>query len=144
MAGRWEPAALVPALGVDHVGIAAPDPAAPLARLLGTDPAAGGRAMPSGVTVGRFGPGGGLELVWPGRPGTPVDGFLARRGPGLHHVALRVGVALESLRDELRAAGVELVGEVDVSSDGRPCLFLHPRSTGGVLVELVEGERRDG
>jgi len=42
------------------------------------------------------------------------------------------------------AAGVELVGDVDVSSDGRPCLFLHPRSTGGVLVELVEGERRNG
>ena len=136
--------ALLPARAVDHVGIAAPDPGSPLARLLGCDPEAIGKAMPSVVKVGRFGPAGGLELVWPGRPGTPVDGFLARRGPGLHHVALRVEVALERLRDELRAAGVELVGDVDVSSDGRPCLFLHPRSTGGVLVELVEGERRNG
>lgn len=136
--------ALLPVRAVDHVGIAAPDPESPLARLLGCDPGAIGKPMPSGVTVGRFGPAAGLELVWPGRPGTPVDGFLARRGPGLHHVALRVEVALERLRDELRSAGVELVGEVDVSSDGRPCLFLHPRSTGGVLVELVEGERRDG
>jgi hypothetical protein len=144
MAAREEPAALVPALGVDHVGIAAPDPEAPLAQLLGADPAAAGKPMPSGVTVGRFGPGGGLELVWPGRPGTPIDGFLARRGPGLHHVALRVEIGLGLLREELLAAGVELVGGVDVSSDGRPCLFLHPRSTGGVLVELIEGERRDG
>jgi Glyoxalase/Bleomycin resistance protein/Dioxygenase superfamily len=136
--------ALLPARAIDHVGIAAPGPGAELARLLGGDPAAAGRAMPSGVTVGRFGPAGGLELIWPGRPGTPVDGFLARRGPGLHHVALRVEVGLPRLRDELLAAGVELVGDVDVSSDGRPCLFLHPRSTGGVLVELVEGERRDG
>jgi hypothetical protein len=136
--------ALVPARAVDHVGIAAPDPGSPLARLLGCDPSAAGKPMPSGVTVGRFGPGGSLELVWPGRPGTPVDGFLARRGPGLHHVALRVEVGLERLAGELRAGGVELVGGVDVSSDGRPCLFLHPRSTGGVLVELVEGERSGG
>jgi methylmalonyl-CoA epimerase len=138
------PAALLPALAVDHVGIAAPDPDSPLARLLGADPAAAGREMPSGVTVARFGPADGLELVWPGRQGTPVDGFLERRGPGLHHVALRVERPLAELRDELLAAGLELIGDVDVSSDGRPCLFVHPRSTGGVLVELVEGPRRDG
>lgn len=132
------------ALAVDHVGIAAAGPDAPLVRLLGADVAATGREMPSGVTVGRFGPGGGLELAWPGRPGTPVDAFLARRGPGLHHVALRVEGPLAELREQLVAAGVETIGDVDVSSDGRPCLFLHPRGTGGVLVELVEGARRDG
>jgi methylmalonyl-CoA epimerase len=137
------PPALLPALAVDHIGIAAPDADAPLAHLLGADVAAAGREMPSGVTVGRFGPAAGLELVWPGRPGTPVDGFLERRGPGLHHVGLRVDQPLEELREELLAAGLALIGDVDVSSDGRPCLFIHPRSTGGVLVELVEGPRRD-
>jgi Glyoxalase/Bleomycin resistance protein/Dioxygenase superfamily len=129
---------VLPVVALDHVGIVAPDPDSPLAALLA---AAGreGRAMKSGVTVARFGPGGALELVWPGRPGTPVDGFLARRGPGLHHIALRVDEPLADLREGLLASGIEVIGMVDVSSDGRPCLFLHPRSTGGVLVELVEG-----
>jgi len=135
--------ALLEALALDHVGIAAPGPDAPLARLLGAG-ALAGRQMPSGVTIARFGPDTALELVWPGRPGTPVDGFLERRGGGLHHVALRVDEPLAGVRDRLVAEGVEVIGDVDVAADGRPCLFLHPRSTGGVLVELVEGARRDG
>jgi hypothetical protein len=134
--------ALLPAHALDHVGIAAPAADLALARALGGEPA--GRQMPSGVVVGRFGPADALELVWPGRSGTPVDGFLARRGPGLHHLALRVDEPLEDLRGTLAAAGLSAIGAVDVSSDGRPCLFLDPRATGGVLVELVEGARRDG
>ena len=137
-------APLIEAVAVDHVGIAAPDPRSPLAEALGGGSPAG-IAMPSGVTVARFGPGRGLELVWPGRPGTPIDTFLARRGPGLHHVALRVDVDLAELRGRLEQAGLALVGSgIDRSSDGRPCLFLHPRGTGGVLVELVQGASADG
>ena len=98
--------------------------------------------MPSGVTVGRFGPGEALELVWPGRRDTPIDRFLDRRGPGLHHLALRVDEPLADLLATLLEEGIEVIGGVELSSDGRPCLFLHPRSTGGVLVELVEGPRR--
>ena len=131
------------AVALDHVGIASPDPGSPLAGLLSAPagPAAAGRVMPSGVTVARFGPGDTLELVWPARPGTPVDAFLERRGPGLHHVALRVDEALGDLRGRLLAAGTEVIGAVDFSADGRPCLFVHPRCTGGVLVELVQGPR---
>ncbi len=136
-------APLLPAVRVDHVGIAAPGPGTPLVDALGAG-AVAGQAMPSGVTVARFGPAAALELVWPGRPGTPVDGFLARRGAGLHHVALQVDEDLAALRVRLEAAGLAVVGPgVERSSDGRPCLFLHPKSTGGVLVELVQGERPD-
>jgi methylmalonyl-CoA/ethylmalonyl-CoA epimerase len=132
-------APLIEAVAVDHVGIASADPSSPLAEALGAD-ALAGIAMPSGVTVARFGPARGLELVWPGRAGTPVDSFLARRGPGLHHVALRVDVDLAELRGRMEQAGLALVGGgIERSSDGRPCLFLHPRGTGGVLVELVQG-----
>jgi methylmalonyl-CoA/ethylmalonyl-CoA epimerase len=135
---------LIDAVAVDHVGIAAPEGRTPLAAALGSE-APAGRSMPSGVTVARFGPAGGLELVWPGRPGTPIDAFLGRRGPGLHHVALRVDVDLATLRGQLEAAGLDLIGTtIEPSSDGRPCLFLHPRSTGGVLVELVQGVRPGG
>jgi methylmalonyl-CoA/ethylmalonyl-CoA epimerase len=127
-------------VAVDHVGLAAGGSATPLTRLLGA--ALQGQAMPSGVTVARFGPADALELVWPGRPGTPVDGFLERRGPGLHHVALRVDEDLGAVQPALRAAGLAFAGPgVERSSDGRPCLFLHPKSTGGVLVELVQGPR---
>jgi methylmalonyl-CoA/ethylmalonyl-CoA epimerase len=101
--------------------------------------AAESRTMKSGVTVARFGPQRSLELVWPGRSETPIDAFLTRRGAGLHHVALLVDESLTDLRGRLLAAGVEVIGKIDVSSDGRPCVFLHPRSTGGVLVELVQG-----
>jgi methylmalonyl-CoA/ethylmalonyl-CoA epimerase len=135
---------LIDAVALDHVGIAAPAAGTPLAEALGAGPLSG-RLMPSGVTVARFGPARGLELVWPGRADTPIDGFLDRRGPGLHHVALRVDVDLAELRARMEQAGLALVGSgIDRSSDGRPCLFLHPRSTGGVLVELVQGASPDG
>jgi len=133
--------AALPAVALDHVGVAAPAATTPLTALLGSDPLEG-REMPSGVTVARFGPAATMELVWPGRPGTPVDGFLAKRGPGLHHVALRVDEDLGALVERLRAQGGVFTGpDIELSSDGRRCVFLHPASTGGVLVELVEGPR---
>jgi methylmalonyl-CoA epimerase len=134
-------AAPIPAVAVDHVGIAVSSAdAVPLVRALGTAlPAA--TVMPSGVGVVRFGPGSALELVSPVRPGSPVERFLERRGPGLHHVALEVAGPLAGLFDGLRSAGLEVIGDIEPSADGRLCLFLHPSSTGGVLVELVEGAR---
>ena len=70
----------LPVVALDHVGIATPDPDCPLAALLvgaatvaddqsaSAGLASRGRAMPSGVTVARFGPARALELVWPGQP----------------------------------------------------------------------------
>jgi methylmalonyl-CoA epimerase len=125
---------------VDHVGIAAAAAGTALTRLLGCD-SVEGKLMPSGVAVGRFGPGLGLELVWEGREGSPVANFLRRRGPGLHHVALRVAAPIEQLRERLRSESVRLVGaEIELSSDGRKCFFVHPEATDGVLIEIVEGE----
>ena len=132
---------LLHALELDHVGIAASGVAElPLARVLDADPA-DLVEMPSGVAVGRFGPQERLELVTPARPGSPVERFLERRGPGLHHVALRVDEPLAEVLSRLREQGIEPVGAIEPSSDGRPCVFLHPGSTGGVLVELVQGTR---
>ncbi len=131
----------LPATAIDHVGIASVESATPLTRALGADPVAAIR-MPSGVEVGRFGPGFGLELVTPGRASNPIEGFLAKRGPGLHHLALRVETPLPGLIEELAEAGIATTGSVEPSADGRPSVFLHPRGTGGVLVELVEGSPR--
>ncbi|MFN8217884.1 MAG: hypothetical protein U0R71_14920 [Solirubrobacterales bacterium] len=132
--------ALLEALAVDHVGIAAGAPGTGLTRLLGAA-AVPGKEMPSGVAVGRFGPERGLELVWEAREGSPVAGFLRRRGPGLHHVALRVAAPIEAVRERLSEESVRLVGEeIERSSDGRKCFFIHPEATDGVLIEIVEGE----
>jgi hypothetical protein len=130
---------LLRAVALDHVGVAAGAGDTTFATLFGEPPEL--TLMPSGVAVGRFGPGAGLELVVPSRPGTPIDRFLARRGPGLHHVAMQVDEPLQALLTRLEAAGVAVVGPVERSSDGRPCLFLHPSTTGGVLVEVVQGPR---
>lgn len=129
----------LPAAALDHVGIAVESVDTPLAALLGAPETS--TTMPSGVAVGRFGPDAALELVVPARPGSPVERFLERRGAGLHHIGLRVEEPLEALLPRLEAAGFAVVGPVEPSSDGRPCVFLHPSTTGGVLVELVQGPR---
>jgi methylmalonyl-CoA epimerase len=131
---------MLPAVALDHVGIAAPAAGTPLARALGASAPALTR-MPSGVAIARFGPGERLELVVPARAGSPVERFLERRGPGLHHVAFQVDDPLLSVLEGLRGAGLEPVGGIEPASDGRPSVFLHPSTTGGVLVELVEGPR---
>jgi methylmalonyl-CoA epimerase len=132
-------APLLGAAELDHVGIAAASGEFVLAALLG-EPAPRLEEMPSGVAVGRFGPDRRLELVTASRPGSPIERFLERRGPGLHHIALSVDEPLEALLPRLADAGIEVIGEIAPSSDGRPSVFLHPSSTGGVLVELVQGQ----
>ncbi len=124
---------------IDHVGIAVASPESPLAELIGRPAAM--TEMPSGVAVGRFGPGARLELVTPSRAGSPIERFLERRGPGLHHIALRVDEPLADVLERLAADGIDPVGAIEPGSDGRPSVFLHPSGTGGVLIELVEGPR---
>ena len=79
-----------------------------------------------------------IELLAPLADDTPVGRFLAKRGPGLHHVAYRVddvGAALEALR----AAGLRLIDEAPRAGiRGSQVAFLHPSACGGVLTELVQ------
>jgi methylmalonyl-CoA epimerase len=79
-----------------------------------------------------------VELLRPLSPDTPVGKFLAKRGPGLHHVAYQVGdidAALQALKD----AGTRLIDETPrVGICSSRVAFLHPAATGGVLTEIVE------
>ncbi|HXS43687.1 MAG TPA: methylmalonyl-CoA epimerase, partial [Solirubrobacteraceae bacterium] len=79
-----------------------------------------------------------VELLRPLGPDTPVGRHLARRGPGLHHVAYQVAdveAALAALRDR----GVELIDQAPRTGiRGSRVAFLHPRATGGVLTEIVQ------
>ena len=81
---------------------------------------------------------GEVELLRPTRDESPVGKFLARRGPGLHHVAYAV-TDIDRALHEARAAGLELIDqEPRVGLHGSRIAFLHPRTMGGVLTELVE------
>jgi methylmalonyl-CoA/ethylmalonyl-CoA epimerase len=81
---------------------------------------------------------GHVELLRPLGPDTAVGKFLARKGSGLHHVAYAVE-DIDATLERLSAAGLELIdSEARVGIRGSRVAFLHPRSTGGVLTEIVE------
>ena len=81
---------------------------------------------------------GEVELMTPLREDSPVGKFMAKRGPGLHHVAYAVADIDKALAGA-RASGVELIdGEPRLGMHGTRIAFLHPKSVGGVLTELVE------
>ena len=79
-----------------------------------------------------------VELLEAETPDSPIGRFVAKRGPGIHHICFAVddiGAALE----RCRAAGVKLIDETPrLGAEGKRIAFLHPASTGGVLVELSE------
>lgn len=81
-----------------------------------------------------------LELMAPLRDDSPVGKFVAKRGPGMHHVAFGVSDIDRSIGDA-RDAGLELIdAEPRMGMHGSRIAFIHPKSTGGVLTELVESE----
>lgn len=81
---------------------------------------------------------GHIELLRPLGPDTAVGRFLARKGPGLHHVAYAVK-DIDAALARLAAAGLELIdSEPRIGICDSRVAFLHPRSTGGVLTEIVE------
>ena len=79
-----------------------------------------------------------LELMVPRDEDSPVGKFVARRGPGMHHVAFAVDDIVQALADA-HAAGLELIDAVPRRGmHGSRIAFIHPKSVGGVLTELVE------
>jgi methylmalonyl-CoA epimerase len=130
---------------LDHVGIAVADLDASLAFIrdaLGLEIEPAEEVAPQRVRV-RFAPltgaaAGRLELLEATADDSPIATFLAKRGPGLHHVALRVDDIRAALA-ELKAKGVRLIDETPrPGAEGALVAFIHPASTHGVLVELTE------
>jgi methylmalonyl-CoA epimerase len=80
-----------------------------------------------------------LELLEPTSENSPIAKFISKRGEGLHHISLRVP-DLASVVERLQADGVRLVSnEIKIGAGGHRYIFVHPSSSGGVLLELVEG-----
>ncbi len=78
-----------------------------------------------------------LELLEPSDPESTIGKYLAKRGPGLHHVAIRVK-DLEATAQRLAAGGARVLNEARIGAGGHRYVFVHPASTGGVLLELIE------
>jgi methylmalonyl-CoA/ethylmalonyl-CoA epimerase len=79
-----------------------------------------------------------VELLEADAAETPIGKFVAKRGPGIHHVCFAVE-DLDAAMDRCRAAGIRLIDEHPrIGAEGKRIAFLHPSSTSGVLIELSE------
>jgi methylmalonyl-CoA epimerase len=129
------------ALNVHHIGIAVSDLDAAIAvytGLFGATVEHRETVADQGVEAASLHVGPSrLELLCPLGPDTPVGKFLAKRGPGMHHVAFEVADLAAEL-DRLRADGVQLIDETPRRGMfGLQVAFVHPEATGGVLAEFV-------
>jgi methylmalonyl-CoA/ethylmalonyl-CoA epimerase len=128
--------------GLEHIGIAVErlDSSIELwlqltgGRLLHRELVADQRVEVAVIEVGSL----RIELLCATDDDSPIARFLKTRGPGIHHIALRSNAAQEDL-DRLQAAGIRLTDEtIRIGAEGTRVGFIHPRATGGVLVEVVE------
>jgi len=127
---------------IDHIGVATDDLDGAIALYEGTMgmPVAHRETVESqGVEAVLLDVGEGhVELLRPLGPDTPIGKYLERRGPGLHHVAYAVE-DIEGVLGKLKESGIDLIdSEPRVGIRRSRVAFLHPRSTGGVLTEIVE------
>jgi len=128
--------------GIDHLGIAVRSLEEGLRiwrDALGLSVGVSETVTDQGVRTA-FLPVGGtrLELLEPTGPDTPVGRFLARHGPGMHHVCFQVA-DLEAALERLRRSGVRLIDrEPRAGAGGAKIAFVHPAGTGGLLVELKQ------
>jgi methylmalonyl-CoA/ethylmalonyl-CoA epimerase len=83
-------------------------------------------------------PGSEVELVKPTTDDSGVARYLAKRGPGMHHICLEVD-DIDGMMSQLKVKGVRLINEEPrTAADGKKYAFIHPESTSGVLVELYQ------
>ena len=131
---------------IDHVGIAVADlddAVERYRRLLGVEPVHRERVADQGVDEVLFATGDSyIQLLGALGPDTPVGRSLATRGPGVHHIAYRVDDVTAAL-SHFRAEGARLVDETPRAGSRNTLIaFVHPKSMGGVLVELVQERAR--
>ena len=130
---------------VDHIGIAVSDLDSGSAfwRLIGLEQGDDEVNAEQGVNIRFFGSEQGttatrIELLSPTSTDTPIGRFLEKKGPGVQQIAFRVD-NLQELLDKLKLEGVRLINETPtIGAHGSQIAFVHPSSTGGVLVELLE------
>lgn len=128
--------------GLDHIGIAVhkiQDVLPLYQQLLGLRLEQSKEATEHGVKAAFLIAGGtSIELIEPLDAESPISKFLEKRGPGIHHLAFRVD-SIEEMLKHLKRNGVVLIDETPrIGIEGGKVAFLHPKSTGNVLIELCE------
>lgn len=130
-----------PRFSIDHLGIAVSsiDAALPFyQQVLGMGAATRESVASEKVNVAMLPAGESrLELLEATAPDSVIAKYLERRGPGLHHVAIRVP-DLAATADRIIAAGGKVLGEPKIGAGGHRYVFVHPATTGGLLLELIE------
>jgi methylmalonyl-CoA/ethylmalonyl-CoA epimerase len=125
---------------IAHVGVAVADLDEALAfyrNVLGLQPHPPETADGATIVALPFGE-SEVELLAPVEPESPIARFLAKRGPGIHHICYRVPDLAAAL-EACRAAGYQLLDEIPrTGAAGRRIAFIHPKATGGILLELTE------
>jgi methylmalonyl-CoA/ethylmalonyl-CoA epimerase len=129
-------------LRIEHIGIAVKDLAAAEAlytRLLGVEPYKREAVESEGVLTSFFRTGPNkIELLESTRPDGPIAKAIEKRGEGIHHIAFEVA-DIQAEMARLRAEGFALLNEEPKrGADNKLVCFVHPRSAGGVLVELCQ------
>mgnify|MGYP006226820759 FL=1 len=131
---------------LDHIGIACNnlDDASPFWRLIGLQQGKDETVIEQGVTTRFFATSDGdtrkpmVELLEPTEDDTPIGKFLAKRGPGVQQICFRVE-DIDEMISMLTSNGIIMIdSEPRVGAHGAKIAFVHPKSTGGVLVELAE------
>lgn len=126
---------------IDHLGVAVKSLAAARTfyenlglSVVGEETVEGEQVRLAMVPVGES----RIELLEATSPESAIARFIAKRGEGLHHIALRVD-DLAATVDRLKASGTRLISEdIKIGAGGHLYVFVHPSSTGGVLLELCE------
>jgi methylmalonyl-CoA/ethylmalonyl-CoA epimerase len=130
----------LPTSTVSHIGVAVEDLSAaiPFYRdILGATPKALDDADGAAIVALTFGD-VDIELLEPTSPQGPVAKFLAKRGPGIHHICFRVS-SLDEALDRCRDMGYRLVEDQPrIGAHGQRIAFVHPKTTSGILLELTE------
>jgi methylmalonyl-CoA/ethylmalonyl-CoA epimerase len=130
---------MLPGATLAHIGVAVPDIEAALGfyrDVLGLVPQPPQRSDGALIVSLPFGP-SEVELLQPLDPDSPIGRFLAKRGPGIHHVCYRVP-DLDRALAACRALGYQLIDqEPRTGAGGHRIAFLHPKSTAGILIELT-------
>jgi len=130
---------------IHHVGIAVESLSAAIPifeKLLGRAPDSEESVADQKVRVAVFNlPGSRIELLEATSPDSPIARFIAKRGQGIHHLTLAVPELAGKLR-ELEESGIRLIDrEARAGAGGEQIAFLHPSTTAGVLIELVEEKK---
>ena len=129
-------------IGIEHIGIAVKDlkTDAPFWKhILGIDHTHSEKVEAEGVLTEIYDTGKGkVELLESLHPDSPVKKFLEDRGPGIHHICFEVDDIYTSIK-ELKEKNIRVIGEkYRIGVEGYKVVFIHPKSTGGILVELAE------